>query len=320
MKMKKYSKYSRTNKAIMVAVFVLLLLAAIFIVPKAMAPNIPGPNYKNVTVWTRVNITNAKPEVLNTSVYEAFNFTLRNVTITAGYTKSVFCNATVRDWDGFNDIIQVNASIWHELTANYTSPNDNNSHYTNRSCTFNASSSNYTGWFVCTFDVLYYSNNGTWYCNVTAMDNANKTGSRVGNTTFLPVYALNVTDGIDYGNVAVEGTSVDILANITNLGNMGINVTVEGYGIRKGDGLAMNCTANGNITVDNERFALTSGVSWDDKTPLTSGVATKIVNLTMPKQTLPDTYITNNTYWQLYIPPNPAGNCSGFVIFTAIAP
>jgi hypothetical protein len=313
-------KMEKTKRTIMVTAFALLLLAAIFIIPKGIAPNIPGPNYKNVTVWTHVNITNAKPEVLNITVSEAQNVSQRNITIAAGVTKTIFCNATVRDWDGYNDIVYVNASIWHRFTSNYTDPDNNNSHYSNSSCTYNSSLTNYTGWYVCAFDVLYYSNNGTWDCNVTAMDNANKTGSRVGNTSFYPVYALNVTDGIDYGDVSVEGTSADINANITNFGNMGINITVEGYGRSKGDGLAMNCTLNGNITVDNERFSLNNTASWAVKTPLTSGSITPIAGLTMPKQTVAGTQVINATYWQLYVPPNPSGNCTGYIIFTAIAP
>ncbi|MGV8141731.1 MAG: hypothetical protein ACP5NW_04805 [Candidatus Woesearchaeota archaeon] len=306
-------------RVMMLTAFILLLLVASFIIPKGIAPNIPGPNYKNVTVWTYVNITNAKPEVLNVTIYDPTNITLRNFTVAAGSTKTIYCNGTVRDWDGYNDVIHVNASLWHNATSNYDSSDNNNSHYTNSSCTNNLSLNGFMVWYVCSFDVYYYSNNGTWLCNITAMDNYNKTGNRTGNTTFLPVYALNVTDGIDYGNVAVESSSSDISANITNLGNMAINISVEGYGARKGDGLAMNCTV-GNISVSNERFSLNNTTPWSDKTPLTSGTVTNMSGLTIPKQTVPNTYMVNESFWQLYIPPNPAGNCSGFIIFTAVAP
>ena len=307
-------KYKIAIMSIMLLGIIALLLA-----PRGTAPNIIGPNYKNVTVWTHVNITNSKPEVLNVTVYQNSNSSLRNITVSAGGFQTVTCNASVRDWNGFNDIIQVNATLTYFLNKS-TDVDDNNTHYTNATCTANSSTGTYTGWYLCSFaNVLYYANNGTWGCNVVVMDTYNKTGNLTGNTTFYAVYALNVTDGIDYGNVAVEDFSNDTNANITNFGNMAINVTVQGYGVTIGDGLAMNCSINSNITVANEHFSTNPGIPYASKSAL-SNAAQLITNLTMPKQTLPSTQIINATYWQLYIPPNPAGNCTGWIIFTATAP
>jgi hypothetical protein len=312
----------KIKKVFMATVFLLLLLA-ICILPSIIAPHTNiGTNYKNVTVWTHVNITHSRPEVLNVSVYEMLNISTNNITITAGSTKRIYCNATIRDWDGFSDVVYVNATIWHMFTSNNTAPDNNNSHYTNLTCNLNASLSAYIGWYVCSFDPLYYANNGTWMCNVSAQNSWNYTGSGNSSTVFYPVYALNVTDGIDYGGVAVYDYSIpDVSANITNLGNMAINISVEGYGAKRGDGLAMNCSINGNITVDNERFSLNNTSSWASKTPLVSTAGGVLVSgLTMLKQTVPSTQIINSTYWQIYIPPNPAGNCTGNIIFTALAP
>jgi hypothetical protein len=58
--------------------------------------------------------------------------------------------------------------------------------------------------------------------------------------------------------------------------------------------------------------------NWVDKTVLSSSPQL-IPNLTISKQTVPSTQMINTTYWQLRIPPNPAGNCTGFVIFQAEA-
>jgi len=170
---------------------------------------------------------------------------------------------------------------------------------------------------------MYYANNGSWICNVSVSNsytsvNPNFTGTGYGTTYLYPVYAINVTDGIDYGGVAVEDYSMpDKVANLTNLGNMGINITVEGYAVTRGDGLAMNCSLAGNITVDNEKFSVVPAQAFSSKTSLIStigGIA--IPGLTMPKQTNAN-LSRNSTYWQLYVPPNPAGNCTGYVIFTA---
>ncbi len=313
-----------------IALAFLFLIITFTVLPKVFAAHVNiGTNYKNVTIWTYVNITHSKPDVLNVTIYEAQNYSARNITINAGTTKLIYCNATVRSWEGFNDITSVNATLYHNATSSSNAPDDNNSHYTNASCTLNTShapGNNFTGTYVCAFDVVHYSNNGTWICNMTVTNsytivNPNFTGVGYGTTVFYPVFALNITDGIDYGGVAVEDYSlIDRTANITNLGNMRMNITVEGYGGKRGDGLAMNCTLSGNITVENEKFSASSGVPLGSKTNLTSTAGgIMIPGLTIAKQ-INETMIVNSTYWQLYVPPNPAGNCTGNIIFTGIAP
>lgn len=304
---------------VMILMFSVVLSLSLFMSPQfSNAANTNGSNYKNVTVWTHVNITNSRPLVLSVFIYEDTNTSIRNITLNAGSLRRVTCNATVRDWDGHNDIVGVNATIWHQYTSQTGYVDDNNSHYTNLSCTKGSTLDLYDAQYTCNFNVLYYANNGTWGCNVTAIDNAAKNGSLFNTTTFNPYYALNVTDGIDYGNMQVDDISLSsILANITNFGNMPLNISVEGYGVRRGDGLAMNCSLSGNITVDNAHFSLTD-VAWGSMTALSS-TRQLISGLTISKQTN-DTQMINTTYWRLYIPPNPAGNCTGYVLFSAEAP
>jgi len=303
----------------------ILFSLTLFILPQAIAPNVVGPNYKNVTVQTFLNITHSKPDVFNVTIHEATNTSLRNVTLVAGGSKGIICNATVRSWEGFNDIQTVNATLWHYASSSNDATDDNTNHYTNSSCTLNASTGPFTGWYICYFDVLYYANDGSWICNVSITNsyttvNPNFTGVGNGSTILYPLYALNVTDGIDYGGVAVEDYSTpDRSANLTNLGNMNINITVEGYGTTRGDGLAMACSLAGNITVENERFSASSGQAYGSKTQLTSTAGgVMIPGLTISKQ-INSTLVENSTYWQIYVPPNPAGNCTGNIIFTAVS-
>lgn len=311
---------NKKNNTILLFLILFSILLIVAILPLTKAANIIGSNYRNVTVHTYVNITNSKPEVLAVAVYQETNMSLKNITLSAGSTRIVTCNATLRDWNGYNDIVAANATLYDVANSNSGSADDNNTHYTNTSCSNTGNGVNYTVNYLCTFDVYYYANNGTWNCNVTVKDTYNKTGFLVNSTVFYPVYALNVTDGIDYGNVGVEDYSGNVTANITNFGNRAINVTVEGYGAVRGDGLAMNCSLGGNISVANERFSLTD-VDWNSKLNL-SASAQKLPELTMPKQTVPSTLITNSSYWQLYVDSanNPGGNCTGFVIFSAEAP
>lgn len=298
-----------------IAMLCIFLLLVISLSISSIAANIIGNNYRNVTVQTRVNITNSKPVVTSLVIYQETNLSLRNITLNAGSTRIVTCNATIRDYNGFSDVTGVNATLYHSTNLS-TDPDDNNTHYTNTTCVA-GSGSGYFVDYACTFDVYYYALNGTWSCNVTAKDSYNKTGSSVNTTTFYPVYALNVTEGIDFGNVSVEEYSENKTADITNFGNMAINISVEGYGVTRGDGLAMNCT-NGNISVSNLKFS-NADVDWASKIAL-SQTPQAVPGVTIPKQTIPNTLMTNTTYWQLYIPPNPGGNCTGHVIFQAEAP
>ena len=307
------------RKLLFLCLSVLLVLGVIAIfMPSAIAPNINGTNYRNVSVWTHVNITNSKPEVLGIAIFDSTNASLRNVTLTAGGLKSITCNASVRDWNGFNDIVYVNATLYYINNQSFN-PDDNNTHYTNASCTLNSSTGTYTGYYQCIFpNVQYYANNGTWYCNVTDMDTFNTTGNLANTTVFYPVYALNVSDGIDYGGVAVQDFSPNVTANISNIGNMAINITVQGYGANLGDGLAMNCSLGGNITVANERFSIPD-LPWASMTPLSNGPQ-NLTGLTMPKS-VNGAIVTNTTHWELYVDStnNPGGSCSGYVLFMAQA-
>jgi hypothetical protein len=298
-----------------IALLVLISLVVLF-TGVSKAANIIGDNYRNVTVRTYVNITNARPEVLAVKVYQETNTSLLNITLSGGSQRQITCNASLRDWNQYGDIVGVNATLWHSSSTLFAA-DDNNSHYTNSSCTNAGNGVNYTVNYLCTFPVYYYANNGTWNCSVMVIDLGGKTGNNSNTTVVYPLYALNVTDGIDYGSVAVEDYSKNVTANITNFGNMPLNVSVEGYGVTRGDGLAMNCSLNGNITVGMERFSV-ADLNWASKTPLTA-TSQNITGLTVSKQTVPSTLMTNSTYWQLYVnvSNNPAGNCTGFILFSA---
>ena len=59
------------SKVFSVLIILSFVIALVLLLPLGIAPNIVGPNYKNVTVWTHVNITNSRPEVLNVTFQDA---------------------------------------------------------------------------------------------------------------------------------------------------------------------------------------------------------------------------------------------------------
>lgn len=297
----------------MVGYALLALFGLLGLAPLILSYSI-GPNYHNISVDAIVNVTQSKPEVISVLINDGS----ANITLSAGTTKKVICNATIRDYNGGATITEVNGTLFFNNTSFETDADDNNTHYSNTSCT-SVNANGYYNNFTCVFDVLYYANNGTWVCNVTAKDpydfNGDDTGSNFNTTMFDPLLAINVTNPIDYGDLAVGDTSGIVDANITNFGNRNINITVRGYGNESGDGLAMVCEF-GNITVDNERWSLNATDVWASMTPLTSA-SDMIGNMTIAQQLNDSDQEWNRTYWRLYVPPNPFGFCNGTVVFEA---
>jgi hypothetical protein len=265
-----------------------------------------GPNYRNVSIDTRVNITNAGPEVRLVTLPQP------GILLTAGGITAVTCNVTVEDYNGASDINYTSAVFYHS-SSTPGAADDNRSHYTNTNCTETGAGGDFKN-FTCEFNVTYYAYNGTWTCNATAFDaRYNGTGSNT--TTMFEILALNVTTQvIDYGNMSVGDTSGNRSANVTNLGNVDINVSVRGYGATDFDGLAFDCE-RGSISVENQRYSLNVGDDYASKTPLSSTFTH--MGLTIPRQAASGTPPTSETFWQLYVPPNPFGECNGTLVFQA---
>jgi len=290
----------RLRGALLLVALALLLYNALFSFSYSV-----GPNYRNVSIDTQVNITYAEPIITSVRVDSS-------VTLTAGDVKVVSCNASITDYSGFGFINFTNGTLYHNSSSS-GAPDDNNTHYSNASCAMTGNSTIYAN-FTCNFSVYYYALNGTWWCNVTVQDIVGANVSRANSTTVNALLALNVTALINYGDLPVGGTSTNQTADVTNIGNSPINISVRGYGSVPNDGLAFVCMS-GNISVGNQRFSANASAGYASKTPLTSAFQ-PIQNISIAKQN--DTNLKiNTTYWQLYVPPNPFGQCNGTIVFQA---
>jgi hypothetical protein len=279
-----------------------------------------GNNYRNFSVRSTVNVTNAYPEILNVTCSSPG----ASLTLNAGTTKQINCSVQIRDYNGGGDINYVNGTFYYYLNQTID-PDDNNTHYSNASCVNITSSGYYTNW-TCSFNVWYYALNGTWTVNATVNDTWGAKSTRGFNyTSISALLAINATSTINFGNLAVTETSNLIEAQVMNFGNVPINVTVAGFG---GDNssnsstsaVAMICEMR-NISFSNERYSLDGAAAYVDMTSITSTSVT-IPDLTVQKQTLSDTFVTNSTYWRLHVnlSDNPFGVCNGSVVFSAISP
>jgi hypothetical protein len=243
------------------------------------------------------------------------------VTLTAGSTKTIACIISVRDYNGGADVNYSNGTFYYNLNTS-SDPNDNNVHYTNTSCTGGVADGYDVNW-TCAFDVFYYANNGTWRANISVTDKYNMTTRSYANVTISPLYALNVTNLIDFGNMAVGDTSISpVMANITNFGNMNINLSIYGFGGENeitGAGFAMLCDIR-NITLSNERYSLNQADGYDTMTSVTNTYA-PVLGLTIAQQEDDSQQVINSTYWRLHVnvSSNPFGICNGTVVFSAQA-
>jgi hypothetical protein len=283
--------------------------------------------YDNTSVESRVNVTNNLPFVRDVNMYRLIGLQQTSIDLTEGTTTTIICNATVEDWNGWGDIAGVNASIY---AAGYssTSPNDNNSKYFTNSASntyINTTSLMYS----CSFSVWYFANNASWNCNVTARDQSFAIASAVdlSNPVFNTLAALNLSASmIDFGEMQPGGITTNALepvVNVTNTGNVNINLSLDGFGVTNGDGLAMNCTV-GNISLGYMRYNVTDDQSYvtsmwnltDDALP--SGIPRFIINRRVDDADYLKLNSTNSTYWKLQVPMGTMGFCNGTVTFSAV--
>jgi hypothetical protein len=288
-------------------------LTALFIlwIIGIMLPSIPGINAAiNQTVLTKLNVTNTEPHVYNVTI------TPNSLTLTAGTTTNLTCNGTVTDYNGVPTTISNVTAIFYLNSTSPTDPTKNDTKYVvncTNVTTFSSSSALYT----CDLNIWFFARNGTWSCNITAIDQGHIGGSDRNESTIQPLVALNVSDVIDYGNVPVGNISDERDANITNFGNIPINISVRGWGGQNESlypNLSMICDL-GNISVDLERYNITTGQAWSNMINLTDTNALirgLVVNMRN------DSFNPiNKTYWRISVPFGIGGQCNGTVLFTA---
>ena len=296
----KFNKENLFGATIFIAVTILFLWTLPFFT------KLTGGQIYNSTeiVNTTVNITNSAPLVSTVTLDDP-------ITLIAYGNKTVTCNATVFDYD--NDTVTLNATMFYEGIP-VDNPNDNNNHYTNTSCTLVNKIDEIMN-FTCSFSVKYHANNGTWYCNVTALDddNAANTNESSG-STLDPIVAIYIPGIIDFGDLAQGQISGDILSNITNVGNRDTNISVKGWGTTQGDLLAMDCQF-GSIPLQWERYNISSGSTYANMDQI-SDTSTMIPNFYVFQQTNDSLESINSTYWRLRIPVAAGGICNGKVLFT----
>jgi len=274
----------------------------------------------NATVTSELTIGASAPFVLTIDIEQG------SVVLTPNVTTAVNCSIEIVDYDQDSDIDTVKAEFFDNTASFFGDTDDNNDHYTNNSCFINTSYGDiYTALATCLFDVWYYANPGTWNCTTTINDSSGYQINESNITQIQALLSLGLPDTINYGTVNATYISNENITNVTNLGNVEINLSLNGYGRVEGDGYAMNCTqgAVGAIAIEHEKYnlsvsnpgSLTLGETVN-YTNLTSGVVTKEYNLDYRKNDTANE-ATNETFWRIYVPIGVGGTCNGSIVFGA---
>jgi hypothetical protein len=214
--------------------------------------------------------------------------------------------------------------------SSYGSSDDNNDHYTNSSCVIDTGyGSIYEASANCTLNIYYYAHNSTWNATAVVIDNSTLNGTGSNTATVNTLLAFALPDSIDYGEVNATAVSPERIANVTNAGNVVLNLSLSGYAATVGDGWAMNCSQGNvqNISVEYEKFNLTSSNTSTLSLAQFSGIYENLTSAVVTKQfdldyrrndTAQFIDDTNATHWRIYVPIGVAGTCTGNIVFGAV--
>jgi hypothetical protein len=278
----------------------------------------------NVTAITQLQVGNAPPEIINITIEGgAVSFDL-----TPNATTTLDVYITAKDYNGEGQISNITLTFFDTVASSYGGADDNNNHYTNTSCTINTGYGDaYEVESNCTLEIWYYANNATWNLTTDITDDTNLKEQKSSNFVVNTLLALGIPTTIDYGLINATEVSNEIAANVTNFGNVQMNLSLEGYGSSPGDNLSMNCTLGSvkNISIDYEMFnltasnpgALTLNELGANYTNITSSTVVKKFDLNY-RQNDGTNEAVNTTYWRMYVPLGVAGNCSGNIVFGAV--
>jgi len=330
MKMKCYRKLLKAK----IGVLIFLEITLVLILGMAILLDdftVMGGVGENVTVITNLTVGNVYPEILNVSINNE-----ATITLIANNTKTVYCEALVRDYNNDSDFQVSTGAFFDTVYSSLGASNDNNVHYSNSSCFINTSFGSWNGvsdddylaLVNCTFAVQYYANASTWNCSVTINDSVGWDDRDNDTTTVNQLLAIGLPETINYGTVNATYVSDENITNVTNFGNVDLNLSLSGYSVTEGDGWAMNCTLGsvGAISLMYEKYNLTESHPVDltlsqfegNYTNLTSSATVKTFGLYQRKndtdQGVDD---VNQTYWRIYVPLGVAGTCNGTILFGA---
>jgi hypothetical protein len=297
-----------------------------------------------------VNITNTAPQVFNVRCFNAGTndqlTTANKLSLLGGDFKTIYCNATIIENNGFGDITAFYGSVHENIATNGDlCAEDVRWCYQNNTCENNTNINTTAEEVRCTFKLWFNADNttvtGNWTGNITVKDTssnvaynnyglANRTNFSVDTLLAVGVDSLIAfgakSAGTNMTNLGSTGTvSATVCAGATN----GCNHSSYNYGNTQIDlqinGSAMTCSQAGSIPAGFIMVSTTYNTAYSSGYPLTATLSdstsslnafnlaeNNVASATAPLAT------SGQTYWGVGIPLSAAGNCQGVIHFAAV--
>jgi hypothetical protein len=237
-----------------------------------------------------------------------------SIALLEGTTMSVVATATVRDLNGYQDIVAATSTIYRSGVGANCEPDDNNCYHADAFMCVLDPCSGTDCVVTCTVEMNYFAeptDDGVfeaqdWRVRMSVVDSTNLYGAATSlGTDVLTMRALSVVGAIDYGALEVgqdTGWS-DATTTVRNVGNQRLNLNLTGTDLE-----APPVSA---IPAYYQKFATTT---FDYGTcPITMGSCNTIfsttttytpVDIAKATSTVP---VTDNIYWGIAIPSGTAG-------------
>ncbi len=270
------------------------------------------------------NLTlNSPPQIDSVVVDDSLVSVSDEIDLVAASSREINCTANITELDG--DSIQNVQGRFFYSTYSFETADDNNYHYSNDNChvdyAFGGANESQV---VCSFYLEYYSDPGSWNCQLRLEDNYSASSNETDSTNVNELLAIGISDLLNFGFGELQNVSSEKVANVTNYGNVMVNLSLSGYGAVEEDGLAMDCM-EGNISVDYMKYnltdsnpgSLTLGQFEGAYKNLTAIPKVNVFNLDYKKDDFGED-MENSTYWRIYVPSDVAGSCSGSIVFGAV--
>ena len=256
------------------------------------------------TVTPQVEVGNAPP-----TITASLNAAIGDITVVGNSSTTINATATVTDANGWNDIAVVTADLyWSAVsppatTCASTVTNVNWCYYS--TCTVTATTASVAA-YTCAYQIWFVAEPtagtssdeaGDWEVMIKAIDNSNASNTASATQELNTLYYFDIDSAINYGIVALDGTSTEKSTNATNAGNAPIDLELSGEDMD--DGVIIY-----TIPVGQQRYSSSSDMGdWDPAIGVALTTSEAGYDLDLPKPT--ETTTPNSVdilYWMIKIP------------------
>lgn len=267
------------------------------------------------------------PVITSILVDDSLSVPTNEIDLLAGSNVPVTCRGVISTYFNESYLLNVSGVFFDSSSASFSSIDDNNNHYSNYSCFLNASYGTINETLAtCSFNVAYYARASTWNCTLSAYNTYTSLRSNSNTTTVNSLLAIETPSSIDFGLVGGGSVANESSINISNYGNVMLNLSLSGYASSVGDNNSMNCTfgSPASIPISFMKYNLTRS---NNGTLSLSQFNTLYQNLTtnesirrfnlMFRQNDSVNDALNTTYWRIYVPSTAGGTCMGNIVLGA---